>query len=1046
MTELLSRLQSSLANVYQIERELGEGGMAVVFLATDLKHNRRVAIKVLKPELSESLGGDRFLKEIETAAGLSHPHILTVHDSGDVGGLLYYVMPFVEGESLRDRIDREQQLPIDDALAICKEVGEALAHAHSVGIVHRDIKPENVLLYGGHAVIADFGIAKAVSAAGGEQLTATGIAVGTPSYMSPEQAAGDKVDARSDIYALACLTYEMLAGQPPFTGRNVQSLVQQHIAAPPPDVSHLRSSVNPEIAAAIQRAMAKAPADRFAKATEYVAALSGVKQPTGGGLTWSGLVRRRVPHVLGAYVLAAIFVVLAVDFAVNRFVLSPHLTNFVLVGLASLLPAVALIAYDRGLLASARSRALKLGVVANLVVTAAVLWLAFGAKDLGAATRRVVVQDEDGNSVERVVPKSAFRKRLAMYPFANEARDSATDWLQYGIPLATGIDLAQDLFIHITEASHMGEDFRRSGYPTGLNMPLTLMRQIADQRNLPYFVTGSFASRDTAIDATIRLYETRRAKLLSERHHSGSTVFSLADEVSAALKYDLGIPKNYIEEVEDLPVADRLTSSVPAYRDLVEAYRAAGIEQDWPAALAAIRASVEADPTNAMAHSIRYNISVLANDQAGAVQALEDAMRHIYKLPERAQYQTKFQYYDYRQEAEKALAVLEMWVDLLPDDIEGRNMYALVLSYRDRRPEAVEQYEKILEIDPTQTEYLQALGSLTQSMGEFDRATTYFERYVEEFPDNPESYAELGQLLRLQGRFVEAKATLERALLVDPENVVVLIELAALERRLGNLDAAMSGLHEVVEKTRTTQDTVNVWLALGSAYEYRGQIRQALEYRDRALTLAATYSPPLYVLRSRLNLLGAYVALGQESLAWQNLASLEQELQPPFDQIAAFGTLNIALESGDPDSVEAAADRIQDFIDAFGAEVLQAPVTHARARALEMRRQYGDAIEAFRRELDSTPSEISLHRDIGRCQRKLGDLDAAEASLEASLQTNPYSPKTHYELALVQEARGDQTAAVQHLETALEVWANADTIYKPAAEAREKLAQLRAGV
>src|SRR5881398_658733 len=193
--------------------------MATVYLAEDRKHHRRVAIKVLKPELAATLGPERFLREIEIAAGLNHPHILPLHDSGEAGGFLYYVMPFVEGESLRGRLNRERQLPLEDTLQITREVADALSYAHSHDVVHRDIKPENILLQAGHAVVSDFGIARAITAAGGEKLTGTGIAVGTPAYMSPEQgAASARVDERSDIYSLGCVLYEMLAGEPPFTG------------------------------------------------------------------------------------------------------------------------------------------------------------------------------------------------------------------------------------------------------------------------------------------------------------------------------------------------------------------------------------------------------------------------------------------------------------------------------------------------------------------------------------------------------------------------------------------------------------------------------------------------------------------------------------------------------------------------------------------------------------------------------------------------------------------------------------------------------------
>ena len=223
LSDLQARLQDALADRYSLDRELGAGGMATVYLAHDLKHDRKVAIKVLRPELVHALGPERFLREIATTANLHHPHILPLYDSGRTaepsGALLYYVMPFVEGESLRDRLKREKQLPLDDALRIAREVADALSYAHGHGVIHRDIKPENILLESGHALVADFGIARAVSTAGADRLTDTGLALGTPAYMSPEQAAGDRdVDGRTDLYSLGCVLYEMLAGQPPFSG------------------------------------------------------------------------------------------------------------------------------------------------------------------------------------------------------------------------------------------------------------------------------------------------------------------------------------------------------------------------------------------------------------------------------------------------------------------------------------------------------------------------------------------------------------------------------------------------------------------------------------------------------------------------------------------------------------------------------------------------------------------------------------------------------------------------------------------------------------
>jgi eukaryotic-like serine/threonine-protein kinase len=276
MSDLAERLRTALAGRYDVAREIGAGGMATVYLAQDLKHDRKVAIKVLRPELAAVIGAERFLREIKTIANLQHPHILGLIDSGEVHGTAYYVMPFVEGESLRDRLSREKQLPIPDALRLATEVAGALDYAHRHGIIHRDIKPENILLHDGAALVADFGIALAASKAGGSRMTETGMSLGTPTYMSPEQAMGEReITARSDVYALGCVTYEMLIGDPPFTGSTAQAIVAKVMTADPVPLTAQRRSVSPQVEAAVLTALEKLPADRFGTPAEFAAALNG---------------------------------------------------------------------------------------------------------------------------------------------------------------------------------------------------------------------------------------------------------------------------------------------------------------------------------------------------------------------------------------------------------------------------------------------------------------------------------------------------------------------------------------------------------------------------------------------------------------------------------------------------------------------------------------------------------------------------------------------------------------------------------------------------
>ncbi len=286
MPNPVDRLAAALADRYRIERELGVGGMATVYLAEDVKHGRMVALKVLRPELSAAMGSERFPREIKTVAQFNHPHILSLYDSGEVQGFLYYVMPFVDGESLRDRLAREKQLPFTDAIRILREVADALAYSHARGVVHRDIKPGNVLLSGRHAVVTDFGVAKALSASAADQTTTVGIAIGTPQYMAPEQAMGEaNIDHRADIYAIGILGYEMLAGRPPFDATTAQGILAAQVIEIPKDIQQVRPGTPPLLGDAIMKCLAKNPADRWQTTDELISRLEMIGTTPSGGVT-----------------------------------------------------------------------------------------------------------------------------------------------------------------------------------------------------------------------------------------------------------------------------------------------------------------------------------------------------------------------------------------------------------------------------------------------------------------------------------------------------------------------------------------------------------------------------------------------------------------------------------------------------------------------------------------------------------------------------------------------------------------------------------------
>lgn len=338
VSKQIERLSESLAGRYTIEREIGHGGMSMVYLGVDEKHDRRVAVKVIHPEIAFSISGQRFLREIEIAAHLAHPNIIPLLDSGEADGYLYHVTPYMEGETLGERLNRERLLSIDDAVHIAREIADALNYAHSEGIVHRDVKPENIMLSRGHALVMDFGVARAINVGGGDRLTRTGIILGTPAYMSPEQAAGERdIDRRSDIYALGCVVYEMLCGEPPLIGRTSLNTMARHIKESPRSIRTIRDSIHPGMDKTICKALSRLPADRFAHAQEFgealVITMSGAAMPTpypgtlpvstGSGnpaagrddgplakpTFWEELKRRKVYGVGAVYVVAAVAIV-----------------------------------------------------------------------------------------------------------------------------------------------------------------------------------------------------------------------------------------------------------------------------------------------------------------------------------------------------------------------------------------------------------------------------------------------------------------------------------------------------------------------------------------------------------------------------------------------------------------------------------------------------------------------------------------------------------------------------------------------------------------
>ncbi|MEE9133961.1 MAG: tetratricopeptide repeat protein, partial [Gemmatimonadota bacterium] len=684
-----------------------------------------------------------------------------------------------------------------------------------------------------------------------------------------------------------------------------------------------------------------------------------------------------------------------------------------------------------------------IGIPLNLVLAAVFLLVAFGGKDLGAATESVTMEDETGELVERIIPKSEFRKSLTTYYFDNISGDTALDWLQYGVPWTLEFDLQQDLFIDVRDSGITLQRLKEEGFQDGLDVPPGLKREIADNLHLGYFVAGSVSEEAGRLVLTSSLYETRRGRLVKERTFTGDDLLELVDEMTTQLKHDLETPAQYIEEAKDLPVSELLTSSLPAYRSFVDGVYARLVEADWETSLGHLQGAVREDPQFAMAHVLLWSVYFYLNDTENGQEALEDAMRLLYSLPERVQFEVKTIYYwVIRQDIEKALVAAGMYAELFPHDIQAHLMLAQFYGIKRERERAISALQRVLELDPGRVDALLGIGDLLESQGEFEAARDYYQQYAKKAPTDPWSFLKLGNLDRLLGAHEAAKQQYEKALVIDPDNVVALTRLADVDRDLGRFPRALEGYDEALAASVTPEQRAQVYGALGSYYRLRGQPATAVDRMHLRWTELEKYQGPFNLLQLKLQDLDTYVIAGRTEAARDTLASIAGQLSPPFDVLLSLGQMVIYLELEDADSMEMAIAGLERFIEAFGIENVRSLIVYAQGRVLEIRGDCEQAIVSYRRTLELEPKETRPNRDIGRCSRKLGRLDEAEAHLKRVLDIRPFNPLAHYEIALVYSDMGDRDKAVEHLRAALAVWSDADPAYKPARQARDRLAEL----
>ena len=503
----------------------------------------------------------------------------------------------------------------------------------------------------------------------------------------------------------------------------------------------------------------------------------------------------------------------------------------------------------------------------------------------------------------------------------------------------------------------------------------------------------------------------------------------------------MDIPEDHINNSKDLPLEDIMTKSFKALEFYSNGLVEFSINNQTEKCINLFESAIQEDSTFAGALLI-LTVSYFQNNQIEkARMSIRSAMDNLYKLPERQQFQTKFFHYAFREEPKKATAVIKMWVELYPDDIDGRMMLASRYYMSNRINEAIHQYKTILTIDPELYDHLITIGEIYRQQGIFDSAAMYFQQYADQFPKDIKSYQELSNLYLTTGEFDLAIKNLNKALLIEPDKVSLMIDLADVYLRTGDFQEAFKNYDEAMEIHKSAIDLARIYDGFTRYYRLKGQPQMTLEYFKKTIDKMKEFQQPLRILVTQVFNIDKYIEAGKNDEAFELLKQIESQFEAPVDKVVAFGYIFGYLELKDADNAEKYIPEAEEIAISFGEEMLLANISYAWAKIFEIRNDHEKAIEMYLEFLDKQPTSYSMNRFIARCYRKLNNLKKAEEHILLALRYYPSWPKVNYEAALIYIDKGEQEKAIEHLQKAVEVWKDADEDYEPAIEARQALAE-----
>jgi tetratricopeptide (TPR) repeat protein len=987
-----------------------------------------VAIKVLHPELAAALGSDRFLREIEIAAAMQHPHVLPVYDSGEVDGLLYYVMPFVEGESLSTRIAREGALPVDEVTRILREVVDALAYAHSRGLVHRDIKPDNVLLSGRHAQVADFGVAKAVSAAGGEGLTATGLAIGTPSYMAPEQATADpNVDHRADIYAVGVMAYELLAGQPPFRGPTAQAVVAAHLADIPEPVDAHRSSIPPTLVALVMRCLEKLPADRVQSSEDLLHALEAMATPSGStaAVPAAHPAAPKPAQVAGLYALASVAVLGLVYVAVDLV----GLPGWVLPGAVVLLAA----GFPIMLVTSRmeRQRAKGATLAAPLPeATGLRRWFTWRHAILGGviafAGLTVVAGGYMAMRVLGIGPVGTLmatgvleeRDRIILADFVDRTGDST---LAYAVTEAFRVDLGQSPSVTLVSGSELDEAFARMEQAAPDTLTEEIAREVAVREGIKAVVAGEINALGGSYVLSAQLLAAESGEVLvpaRETARDSTQIIEAVDRLSNRLRERIG---ESLRSIRGTPPLERVaTASLPALRKYSQGGRAMDAGE-FGRGIALLKEAIALDSAFAGAYrGLAIALNNFGIERALAAESMEKAYRFRDRLPERERLWTAGSYHMQRNEVEAALVPYLELLESEPDNASLVNNIGVLYSRVRDNERALEYYRRAAELEPNMPNSAFNVVVTNIELGRPDSARVANEEFAARVGDHPTVHVNDYFIAWSELDYDAAALAVDAwAEYIDASTEFWItrlrVHVAAVGGRVGDMHRELRGGEERARQGLQVPQHLQT-LAFVARYdaEVRGRPDEALARLESALEQFPLDSLEPFD-RPYTELAEAYARAGRPERARSWLEEFDREVPPEFRPLAEIDYEHasgyVALAAGRPE----------------------------------------EAVQAFRR-ADKGGCPVCVLPGLARAYDALGNSDSLLAVLERYV-TMPDDDRifedplelagVYLRLGEVYEARGEREQAIDYYSRLVDLWEGADPeLQAVVSDVRQRIARL----